>query len=74
MIFTSRKKLKKAEEQLARLIKEIDVLKDRPFCLGVKRAGRVNKFLFVRGGEMFEIETMGLLGDKVEEWNEKLTE
>ncbi len=37
----------------------------------IERNGRINIFHFVRNGETFTIETMGLLGDDVNDWNMK---
>jgi hypothetical protein len=37
----------------------------------IRREGRSNKFQFVRNGEIFEIETMGLLGDDIQTWKMK---
>lgn len=54
------------------LLEELEKLKKRPFLISVERVGRVNKFTFVRGSELYVIETMGLIGDNIPEWKEKL--
>lgn len=38
---------------------------------GIRREGRVNIFTFVRNGEEFTIETMGMLSDAIPEWKIK---
>jgi len=42
------------------------------YLVSVERNGRLNKFTFKRGGEVFQIETMGLMSDDINEWKEKL--
>lgn len=37
----------------------------------IRRDGRINVFTFVRDGETFTIETMGLLSDDIPAWKQQ---
>lgn len=39
--------------------------------IGIHRDGRMNVFTFARKGEVFKIETMGLLSDNVPQWRKQ---
>ena len=38
----------------------------------IERSGRVNKFTFVRGDKVIQIETMGMISDDFGKWREEL--
>lgn len=52
----------------------VQVTSDRAYLVSMERAGRVNKFTFVRNGQQYTIETMGLLSDDIREWQAALLE
>jgi hypothetical protein len=72
MPFISHKQLDEFKTTHDALQQELEKLKARPFLIGIERAARVNKFTFCRDGEMYVVETMGLLSDNLPEWREKL--
>lgn len=67
-------RIAEAEERLARAEAAAQEMAKHAYLLGITREGRSNKFVFVRNGEMFEIETMGLLSDDVQQWRKDLLE
>lgn len=72
MPFVSSKKLNEMKESADALLKSLEELKQRSYLIGIERNGRVNKFTFVRGTEMHQIETMGLISDDLPGWKKKL--
>lgn len=60
------------QERLEAAIAANQKLSQHAFLLDIQRSGRSNKFLFVRNGEVHEIETMGLLSDDIAKWKEDL--
>lgn len=49
-------------------------LADRAALISIERNGRINRFLFVRNGQLLTIETMGTWDDDVEGWKKQLLE
>ena len=66
------KKLKEAQRHLDVMMQEVEKLKSRPMLIGINRKGRMNTFIFMKGSEMHQIETMGLLSDNLDEWKKIL--
>jgi len=66
----------KTHRKLMKLLKErmtaMQELQDRSYIVSIERDGRWNKFLFSRKKEIITIETMGLIGDDLPGWKEKL--
>lgn len=60
------------EDAHNKLIEDANQLRQRAFIIGIERSGRVNKFTFVRGGQIHVIETMGMLSDDIAGWQRKL--
>ena len=84
-MFTSRAKIKAMEALFERQLAEVQERLERAeaaaqemakhaHLIGITRDGRTNKFVFVRAGQMFEIETMGLLSDNPAQWRKDLLE
>lgn len=71
-MWISRKKFNFIKEQLAENMKALEQAQNYAYLVGIERVGRVNKFVFMRGEEMIEIETMGLISDNLPEWKERL--
>lgn len=78
-MFGSRKKINDLNalvDRLAdsneKLIKTCEDFTKFAFLISVEREGRTNKFMFKRGEELYVVETMGLIGDNLKEWKEKL--
>lgn len=71
-MWISRKKYNAVKEASEQLLKTLEELKTRPYLIGIERSGRLNKFTFCRGEELYVVETMGLISDPVKEWKEKL--
>jgi hypothetical protein len=46
----------------------------RAALVSLTREGRINRFTFLRNGQMFRIETMGLLSDDWNQWKKDLLE
>ena len=47
-------------------------LRKRAYLIGIERNGRENTFTFMRGEEVHQIATMGLISDDLPGWKEKL--
>lgn len=71
-MWISRKKFNAMKETTASLLAAVEDMKKFSYLIGLERVGRVNKFKFARGDKMFEIETMGLIGDNLPQWKEDL--
>ncbi len=63
-----------AEERITRAEAAAAEMAKHAYLVGINREGRSNKFIFVRNGQMFEVETMGLLSDDVQQWRKDLLE
>lgn len=59
-------KTRKAEVESLRT-----ALNDSCRLIAITRNGRMNVFTFIRNGEPFEIETMGLLSDDIAGWRKQ---
>jgi hypothetical protein len=55
-----------------KLLKELEVLKKRPYLIAIERNGRENIFTFSRGEATYEVRTMGMLSDNLPEWKKEL--
>lgn len=66
--------LAEAQERLDRAEAAAQEMAKHAYLIGINREGRTNKFIFIRGGQMFEIETMGLLSDNPAQWRKDLLE
>jgi len=71
-MFGSARRIKELEAALAEAIHANEVLSRRAILIGIERNQRVNKFTFVRSGELYVVETMGLISDNLPEWKGKL--
>lgn len=60
------------EAALEQAIAANEALQKRAFIIGIDRQQRMNKFTFMRNGELHQIETMGLISDDIRDWKEKL--
>lgn len=49
-------------------------LADRAALISITRNGRMNRFMFVRNGQLLTIETMGTWDDDVDGWKKQLLE
>lgn len=49
----------------------IEAESERATLVSIERKGRMNLFTFKRDGEVFTIETMGLLSDNIAAWRKK---
>jgi len=71
-MWISKKKYEAMQSTAADLLNSLEALKQQAVLIGIERNGRVNTFTFVRNGEPYQIETMGLISDNLPEWKEKL--
>ncbi len=71
-MWISRKAYSEMKEQTEALLAELEKIKEQTFLIGIERTGRVNKFTFVRGKSVHQIETMGLIGDDLPGWKRDL--
>lgn len=65
---------KDATDKMNAMVEQSKHLQTRAFLVDIQREGRINKFIFMRNGEMFTIETMGMWGDDVPGWKKGLIE
>jgi hypothetical protein len=47
-------------------------LQQHAYLISIERTGRVNQFTFMRGDQVHQIETMGLISDDLPGWKRKL--
>lgn len=66
--------LAEVQERLERAEAAAQEMAKHAYLIGINRDGRTNKFVFVRAGQMHEIETMGLLSDNPAQWRKDLLE
>lgn len=59
-------------QRLLEAEKTVEIAKNRTMLIDIERKGRMNVFVFMRGRERIEIETVGLLSDNIQEWRDKL--
>lgn len=71
-MFIRRKTFQDLKEQLNTLLSTLKKAEDRAVLVSIERRSKVNIFTFSRNGKVFQIETMGLLGDNVEQWKRDL--
>ena len=75
-MFGYRKRLLERNRELEKLLQNSiaanEQLQQRAFLLDIQRIGRVNQFSFVRNGEIYRIETVGMISDNLPEWKERL--
>lgn len=71
-MWINRKKFDLLKQETEKLLDSIEKLKNRPILIGIERVGRTNKFTFMRGKEIIQIETMGLISDNIPAWKEQL--
>lgn len=71
-----RERAETAERQLAELRESLAGIElriqERAALIAIVRDGRINRFTFVRGETITQIETMGMLGDDFNEWKHRL--
>ena len=71
-MFRSRKRIKQSEAQLEQMIQAAEKTQSFAFLVSIEREGRLNKFLFRRNGQLFQVETMGLISDDIPQWKKDL--
>jgi hypothetical protein len=71
-MWVPQKKIDEFKATAAALQAEIEQLKKRPYLIGIERSGRLNKFTWAIGNEVYVVETMGLISDAIGEWKQKL--
>lgn len=69
-----RKRITELETRLAHLIAASEEVAKRAVLVDIVREGRVNKFIFMRQGKLFTVETMGLISDDIVRWKKDLLE
>lgn len=72
MPFVSKKTIEEWKTAAAELQKSLEAIQDAAILTSIERSGRENTFTFIRNGEQYQIVTMGLIGDNLPEWKEKL--
>ncbi len=60
------------EADVARYKAAAEEMAGHAYLIGIERNGRTNVFTFIKNGEPYQIETMGLIGDYIAEWKERL--
>ena len=71
-MWLSKKKFNELKNFNEELIKVAEDLKNRAFLISVERSNGLNHFLFVRKGNLYQIDTKSSIEDPMLEWNEKL--
>jgi hypothetical protein len=71
-MFIRRKKFNEILAAVEQLTAELEKLQEVSMLTGIERKGRENLFTFLRGGEVIQIKTMGLMSDNMPEWKAKL--
>lgn len=72
MVWISSKKLALLKETAKKLIAAQEDINERWYLLDIRRDGRINTFIFQRKTELYEIKTIGMLADDVENWKSTL--
>lgn len=75
-LLTLYRHIKELETRLEASIAANQQLASNAFIIGIERnaGSRTNKFTFVRNGEFYVIETMGLMSDNAAQWKRDLLE
>ena len=71
-MWISRKKFEALMETSKALLVEIEQMKERWQLIAIERNGRLIKFVFSKGLEVYTVETVMTLSADVEEWERKL--
>ncbi|AHJ10751.1 hypothetical protein P106B_68 [Rhizobium phage vB_RglS_P106B] len=66
------RKLRELEAQLAATRAAAEEMAKHAFIVSIERRERLNVFTFIRNGETYQIETMGLISDDITDWKRKL--
>ena len=66
------KRLKEIESSVDVVCKQAELINSLSYLTDIQRVGRKNLFLFKRGEEIYQIETMGLISDNLLEWKNNL--
>lgn len=72
MAEAAKAQIEQLEAALERAIAANEALSKRAFIIGIDRQQRMNKFTFMRNGEVYQIETMGLISDDLPGWKKAL--
>lgn len=64
--------IEELRERLEAAIKANEEIQKHSYLVDIDRKGRVNRFIFMRRGEIHAIETMGLISDDLPNWKRKL--
>lgn len=67
-----RQRVERLNARIAALEAAGQELAKHAILVGIERNGRSNIFKFMKGEEVFQIETMGLLSDDVAQWRKDL--
>ena len=62
----------KSRQRIKTLESRVAELEASAVLVAIDRNGRSNIFTFARNGETFQIDTMGLLSDDVQQWRTEL--
>ena len=75
-MFKSRKALiaenKLLQERLETLLAAAQKIQQSAILTEITREGKLNKFIFVRNGQLYVIETYGTLDDDISGWRKAL--
>lgn len=66
------RRLAEAEKQLTQATAAAQEMAKHAYLVDIKREGRSLKFIFIRNGEMYTIETMSLMSDNTTVWKRNL--
>lgn len=71
-MWVNKETMQKMKDQIEDQRRAIEQIEKRPYLMDVNRVGRKNVFLFVRDGELVEVETMSTIADDIKGWKDKL--
>lgn len=71
-MWISRSEYNKLKESVESNLRALEKAADAAVLIQIERNGRLNKFVFARRNEVYQIEVISMLSDNIPEWKEKL--
>ncbi len=71
-MWISRKKYDEMQALIKSQLVLLEKAADAATLIQIERSGKLNKFVFARRNEVYQIEVISMLSDNMPEWKEKL--